>query len=198
MSFFAYLRESIDLKSGIEIQKDKISKYCAYTGKTISKFYIDNDRSAYKYRPNYEKMMKELLDPSNNDEGLICTTLARFGRSTIEVLTDYHRLKGAGKEITFTESNIDSTSIAGKAMLGMLAVFADFERDTIRERLESGKTWAKENGTKSGLPMNRPPIQIDWKKYDEYKAFGLSVPAIAKLFKITKKTMYQKVRERTL
>lgn len=196
MSFFAYLRESVDLETGIEIQREKINRYCTYKGITISKFFVDNDRTAYKFRPNYDKMMKELLEPGNDKEGLICTTLARFGRSTIDVLTDYGKLKTSGKEIIFTDSNIESNTTTGKAMLGMLAVFNDFERDTIRERLESGKLYAQEHGTKSGKPMNRPPIKIDWKKFDEYKGMHLSIPSIAKLFGITKKTMYSKIKNR--
>lgn len=197
MAYFAYLRESIDLKSGIEIQRQKIEAYCKYKNVEISKWFIDNDRSAYKYRPNYDKMMKLLLASTNGEQGVICTTLSRFGRSTIDVLTDYGKLKTANKEIVFTDSNIDSSTIEGKAMLGMLAVFNDFERDTIRERLESGKRYAQENGTKSGLPMNRPPVPIDWKVFDEYRnEKHLSIPSIAKFFGVSKKTMYTKIKAR--
>lgn len=193
--FFAYLRESVDLESGISIQKEKIEKYATFKDIEISKWFIDNDSSAYKYRPNYEKMKLKLLE-STEVSGIICTNLTRFGRDTVGVLTEYANIKKSGKEIVFIDQNIDTTTSSGRAFLGFLAVMADFERDTIRERLLSGLNHARINGTKSGKPMNRPPIEINWKKFDEYREVKLSIPSIAKLFGISKKTLYEKVRER--
>lgn len=191
--YFAYLRESIDLMTGIKIQEEKINKFCGYKGIQISKWFIDNDQTAYKFRPNYDKMMKEILN-SPNVNGLICTHLSRFGRSTAEVLVDHHKLKTAGKELILTENNIDSSTITGKAMLGMLAVFNDFERDTIVERLASGRKYAAIHGTKSGKPLYRPKAVIDWKKVTDFKALGLSIPSIAKLVGVSKKTMYDRIK----
>jgi len=202
--YFAYLRESIDLDTGIQIQKEKIEKYCEYTGKTISKWFIDNDASAYKYRPNYEKMMKELQIANIN--GLICTALTRFGRSTVEILMDYNKIVVEHKkELIFIDSNIDSSTTNGKAMLGMLAVFADWERDTIRERLAGGRKYAEKHGTKSKLPMNRPSIEIDWAEYDEFIKNGASISFICKKVvdkrtgkKISRSAFYKAVKNREI
>lgn len=195
LPYFAYLRESIDLESGISIQKDKIEKYCSYRGIKISKWFIDNDRSAYKYRPQYELMMLEILS-DENVSGIICSSLSRFGRSTAETLTEHNKLKKANKELILVNDNVDSSTIAGKAMLGMLAVFNDFERDTIVERLSGGRVWAKEHGTKSGKPLNRPEIKIDWKKFDEYRKIKLSVPSVAKILGVSKSKLYNAIKAR--
>jgi len=192
--YFAYLRESVDLDTGIKIQREKIEKYCNYKNIKISKWFVDNDQSAYKLRPNYDKMLKGLLT-STEAKGLICTHLSRFGRSTAEVLIDHQKIKTAGKELILTENNIDSTTITGKAMLGMLAVFNDFERDTVVERLLSGRIYAAIHGTKSGKPLHRPKAPIDWKKVIEYRILGLSIPSIAKLVGVSKKTMYDRVKK---
>jgi DNA invertase Pin-like site-specific DNA recombinase len=193
-TFFAYCRESVDLETGINIQKEKILKYCEYTGREISKWFIDNDATAYKYRPYYDKMMKELI--LSDAKGLICTHLFRFGRNTQEVLLEHGKLKSAGKELVFTEHQIDSDTTVGKAMLGMLAVFADFERDTIRERLEGGRKYARIHGTKSGKPMHRPSKQINWKTFDELTTKKLSIPAIAKVLCVSRSKLYQAVNMR--
>ena len=193
--YFAYCRESVDLQTGIEIQKDKINKFCNATGKEVFKWFIDNDASAYKIRPNYEKMMKAISE-TQECKGIVCTSLSRFGRNTSDVLIAHKNLKEQGKELILIDSNIDSNSISGKAMLGMLAVFADFERDTIRDRLESGIKWANIHGTKSGKPTHRPQRVIDWKAFDKYRELGLSIPAIAKLMSISKVALYKKVKER--
>ncbi len=200
--YFAYCRESIDLKTGIEIQKEKINKYCQYKGIIISKWFVDNDASAFKFRPNYDKMMKE-LQSSPLIKGLICTSLMRFGRSTEQVLIDYKTIVRDGKDIIFVDNNIESNTTNGKAMLGMLAVFAEWERDTIRERLQGGREFAKRTKTKSGLPMHRPPIEIDWKEFDEYKKFEASTSFIQKKMvdkrtgkKISKSAFYKAVKNR--
>lgn len=193
MGYFAYCRESIDLKSGIEIQKERIKKYCEYSGKEISKWFIDNNQSAYKQRPQYDLMMKEIMQ--SDSQGIICTHLSRFGRSTDEVLQDYYRIVPT-KELIFTEQTIDTGTTNGKLMLGMLAVFADFERDTIRERLESGKAYARMKGTKSGLPMHRPQLEINWKQVDDLLSKHISIPTIAKIIGVSKKTLYDRIKTR--
>ena len=51
---------------------------------------------------------------------------------------------------------MDTTTPAGKALFGMLGVFAEFERALIRERVCAGLARAREQGTKSGRPIGRP------------------------------------------
>ena len=195
--FFAYCRESVDLESGIEIQKEKIKKYCEYKGIIVDKWFIDNDRSAYKYRPNYDKMFKIL--PGSQVNGIICTHLFRFGRNTSELLKRRDDLKKLGKDIIFTEHQIDTSTTAGKAMFGMMAVFGDFERETLRERLLAGREYAKIHGTKSGKPMHRPSKNINVKIFDEMKDKGLSVPSIAKVLGVSKSKLYIWIKnERTI
>ena len=192
--FFAYLRESVDLDSGIGAQKEKIEKYAEFQNIKILKWYIDNDKSAFKFRPNYDIMMKEL--PDAKVDGIICTKLSRFGRSVTDTLVEHQKVKALGKELIFTHDSIDTSTAAGRMMFGMLAVFNEFEREIIVERLTSGKEYAKTHGTKSGKPMNRPRISIDWRRYAELRTIGISIPAIAKQFRISKNTLYKAVERR--
>jgi len=194
--FFAYCRESINLESGIEIQKELINKYCSLTDKKIIKWFIDNDSSAYEFRPKYDQMMSQILSVQAQVAGIICANLSRFGRSTTETLMAYNNLKNAGKQLILVKENIDGTTPAGKAMLGMLAVFNDFEHDVILERTKAGIEHAKKYGTKSGKPMHRPIKEINWKKFDEYKKMGVSINSIAKILQISRKTLYRRIDER--
>jgi len=195
--FFAYCRESIDLESGIKIQKEKIAKYADFKNIEISMYFIDNDSSAYKYRPQYEKMKESILK-DEKIKGIICTNLTRFGRDTVGVLTEYNEISAAKKEIIFIDQNIDTTTSSGRAFLGFLAVMANFERETIRERLLSGLKFASANGTKSGLPMHRPEKVINWKVYDGFAAKGLRPASIAKLMGVSKSKIYNAIKARVL
>jgi len=52
----------------------------------------------------------------------------------------------------------DLSTPGGKALAHMVAVFAEFEREQIVERVRAGLAAAKRNGTKSGRPIGRPPV----------------------------------------
>ena len=44
----------------------------------------------------------------------------------------------------------------GKAMFTIIAAMAELERNVIRERVQAGIDYARQNGTKSGRPIGRP------------------------------------------
>jgi DNA invertase Pin-like site-specific DNA recombinase len=54
--------------------------------------------------------------------------------------------------VSLTEA-LDLTTPAGRAMAGLLAVFAEFERDILRERVRAGLAHARQNGKKLGRPI---------------------------------------------
>ncbi len=47
---------------------------------------------------------------------------------------------------------LDTTTPSGKALFGMLGVFAEFEREMMRERINSGLDRAREAGRRLGRP----------------------------------------------
>lgn len=179
--YFAYLRESVDLKSGIEIQKEKIKKYCGAYDITIKRWFIDNNASAFKPRSKYIIMMDLILSDENRTSGIICSSLTRYGRKTSEVLVDHERLVEKGKRLILIDMPIDTTTAFGKATLSNMATFGELERNLTVERMFAGKKYAEKHGTKSGMPMHRPTIEINWKEYDKYYKLGLSTNAISKI-----------------
>lgn len=201
--YFAYLRESVDLESGIEIQKEKIKKYCEVYSIKISKWFIENNISAFKHRNEYTKMMNLILSDGNTVDGIICSSLTRYGRRTSEVLADHDRLTDKNKKLILIDTPLDATTAMGRAVLGNMAIFGQLERDLIVERTAAGKEYARRNGTKSGMPMHRPKIEVDWKEYDKYYKLGLSTNAISKIIKdvrtgkpISSGALYNAVRNR--
>jgi DNA invertase Pin-like site-specific DNA recombinase len=80
----------------------------------------------------------------------------RFGRSVrhlIEALEEFRQLKI--DFISLTES-VDTSTAAGRLFFSMIAVFANFERDLISERVKLGLVNARQKGKRLG----RPPIKI--------------------------------------
>lgn len=159
--------------SSIDQQKDAITKYCKAHDYTLDKIYIDSGVSAFKDRPNRDKALQRLLK-DDSIHGIICYDLTRFGRSTSDLLLHINDIQKHDKHFVTVHDVFDINTKTGKLLLTVLSAIADFEAETIRERMESGREYAKLKGTKSGKPMHRPLAKIDWDKVDEFRKLGLS------------------------
>src|ERR1017187_4116229 len=74
----------------------------------------------------------------------------RLGRSVLHLAQFVEDLRGAGVGLFLLKQGIDSETPTGRAMLGMCSVFAELEREIIRERIHSGLARAKAKGKKLG------------------------------------------------
>jgi len=196
-SFVGYVRVSTKTQTkgtSIEYQKEQIQKYCKVHELKLIKIYTDKGISAYKKRPQFEAMTEKLLSDKSLD-GVIVHDLTRFGRSTADLLFQINRLDGNGKLFISIKDNIDISTKTGKLLLGLLSVIADYERETIRERMDAGKEYAKVHGTRSGKPMNRPFAVIDWDKVMELRGYGLSWRKTAKQVGVSCTTLIKRARE---
>ena len=76
---------------------------------------------------------------------------------------------------------LDFSTPAGRALAGMLSVFAAFERDLLRERVRSGLAHAKRHGTRSGKPIGRPATaRVRRTEIRALASQGLSMAEIAR------------------
>ena len=69
--------------------------------------------------------------------------LDRWGRSVTDLLTTLQELEHLGVGFVSLTEALDLTTPAGRAMVGLLAIFSEFERDSkseIARRLEIGRT----------------------------------------------------------
>ncbi len=86
---------------------------------------------------------------------------------------------------------IDTTTSAGRAMFGMLAVFAEFERDLIRERVIAGLRRAKALGKRIG----RPRTQVDRAQILALREAGLSYRVIGSRLRISPALAHRLARQ---
>lgn len=80
--------------------------------------------------------------------------LDRWGRSVTELLATLQELEHLGVGFVSLTEALDLTTPAGRAMAGLLAVFAAFEKDILRERVRAGLAEAKLNGARLGRPKS--------------------------------------------
>jgi DNA invertase Pin-like site-specific DNA recombinase len=79
--------------------------------------------------------------------------LDRWGRSVTDLLATLQELEHLGVGFISLTETLDLTTPAGRAMAGLLAIFAEFEREILRERTRAGLAHARLNGKRLGRPL---------------------------------------------
>ena len=79
--------------------------------------------------------------------------LDRWGRSVADLLATLQELQHLGVGFVSLTEALDLTTPAGRAMAGLLAVFAEFEREILRARVRAGLAHARQNGLTLGRPI---------------------------------------------
>lgn len=130
----------------IEEQKDKLSSYCNIKDWSVYKIYTDGGFSGSNTkRPALEQLIrdakKKLFDT------VLVYKLDRLSRSqkdTLYLIEDVFIKNGI--EFLSLQENFDTSTPFGKAMIGLLSVFAQLEREQIKERMQLGKLGRAKSG----------------------------------------------------
>lgn len=150
----AYVRVSTNEQASegysIAAQTEKLTKYIDALGMSLFKVYTDPGYSgSKKERPALNEMVEDI------ENGLIDTVvvyrldrLARSQRITLYYIEDIF-LKNDVNFISLQE-NFDTGTAFGRAMIGILSVFAQLELDTITERMLSGRIERAKKGLHRG------------------------------------------------
>mgnify|MGYP005997215649 CR=1 FL=1 len=100
-------------------------------------------------RPEFAKLVEKL----ERGDVLIVTKLDRLGRNAMDVRSTIETLAGADVRVVCQQlGGVDLTSPAGKMTMGVIAAVAEFERDLLVERTQSGLDRAKRSGKRLGRP----------------------------------------------
>ncbi|MEH6940809.1 recombinase family protein [Bacillus sp. JJ722] len=131
----------------IESQQERLEAYCKAKNWLIYDTYIDGGFSGSTTdRPDLQRMLRDMKE----FDAVVVYKLDRLSRSqkdTLELIED-HFLKNNVDFVSITET-LDTTTPFGKAMIGILSVFAQLERETIAERMKMGLIKRAENGLRS-------------------------------------------------
>jgi DNA invertase Pin-like site-specific DNA recombinase len=100
------------------------------------------------------QLREKLLEAARRREidVVLVWRLDRWGRSVADLLATLQELEHLGVGFVSLSEALDLTTPAGRAMAGLLAVFAEFEREILRERVRAGLAHARNNGKKLGRP----------------------------------------------
>lgn len=147
---------------------------------------------AAKERPGFTK----LIDRMESGDILVVTKLDRLGRNAMDVRATIEQLSSSGVRVhCLALGGVDLTSPAGKMTMQVIAAVAEFERDLLIERTQSGINRAKAAGKQFG----RPPAlnKAERAAVIERLAAGMNVTEVAREFKTTRQTI-MRIRDATL
>ena len=127
---------------------------------------------------------------------LVVTKLDRLGRNAMDVRATVEALTGLGVRVhCLALGGVDLTSAAGKMTMGVLAAVAEFERDLLIERTQSGLARAKAAGKTLGRPQALAEEHA--RAALERLSKGLTVAAVAKEFDTSRQTI-MRLRDKAL
>jgi putative DNA-invertase from lambdoid prophage Rac len=122
-----------------------------------------------------------LMNKLEAGDVLVVTKLDRLGRNAMDVRSSVERLAGLGVRVhCLALGGADLTSPAGKMTMGVIAAVAEFERDLLIERTQSGLARAKAQGKTLGRPQSLGEAAI--KDVVARLAQGEAVAALAREF----------------
>jgi DNA invertase Pin-like site-specific DNA recombinase len=107
-------------------------------------------------RPALDAMLKAAT--RGEFDTLAAWSVDRLGRSLQHLVGILGDLHATGIGLYLHKQGLDTSTPSGRAMFQMLGVFAEFEREMIRERIAAGIKTARIKGTKSGRPFGRPSV----------------------------------------
>lgn len=126
-------------------------------GWSVTAEYVDHGISGAngrEKRPAFDDLCKAAT--RRQVDIVAAWSVDRLGRSLQDLVGFLNDLHGAGVDLYLHRQGVDTTTPGGKALFQMLGVFAEFEREMIRERVNAGLARAREKGTKSGKAIGRP------------------------------------------
>lgn len=169
-----YTRVSQDSQT-TENQRLELVAVAERNGWEIVAEFTDHGISGAKgrdQRPGYDALMKAV---ARREIDLVATwAVDRLGRSLQNLVGFLTEINAKGVDLYLHQQALDTSTPSGRAMFGMLSVFADFERELIRSRIMAGLA-------RSTKKPGRPALDADKvARIERTLASGLSINATAR------------------
>src|ERR1700675_229932 len=173
-----YARVSTNDQQTLPMQTRALREYAVRRGWTIALQVRDVGSGAVR-----RQAREQLMEAARRREidVVLVWRLDRWGRSVTDLLATLQELEHLGVGFISLTEALDLTTPAGRAMAGLLAIFAEFEREILRERTRAGLAQARQNGKRLGRPATAAVHAAEIRKLHR---IGLSKSEIARRLRI--------------
>ena len=172
-----YLRVSTDGQT-TDNQRRELEAVAKRSGWNVVEVFQDQGISGAKgrdQRPAFDRLCRAAT--RREFDMVAAWSVDRLGRSLQDLVCFLGELHAVKVGLYLHQQGLDTTTPAGRAMFGMLGVFAEFERSLIRERIMAGLSRARARGRTLGRPPVFPGITDAVK---EARAEGKGIRRIAR------------------
>lgn len=145
-----YARVSTNDQQTLPMQLRSLREYAARRGWKVA-VQVREVGSGAAERQAREKLLEAAR--RREIDLVLVWRLDRWGRSVADLLATLQELEHLGVGFVSLTEALDLTTPAGRAMAGLLAIFAEFEREILRERTRAGLVQARQNGKRLGRPI---------------------------------------------
>jgi DNA invertase Pin-like site-specific DNA recombinase len=159
-----------------EMQLRELREYCERRGWAVAAEYVDvgvGVSGAKDSRPQLNKLMADAKQ--RRFDAVLVWKLDRFGRSLKHLVSALGEFEALGVAFVSLRDSFDLTTPAGRLMFNMVASFAEFERDLIRERVKAGIA----NRRAKGFRVGRKPVAVDSTRLRALRSEGRTIREIA-------------------
>src|SRR3984893_13389479 len=145
-----YARVSTHDQQTLPLQMRAMREYAARRGWTIAVQIKEVGSGAAE-----RELREKLLDSARRREidVVLVWRLDRWGRSLVDLVVTLKELAELGVSFVSLNEALDLTTATGRAMAGVLSVFAAFEHEILRERIRAGIAEARLQGKHLGRPV---------------------------------------------
>src|SRR6202035_4234032 len=144
-----YARVSTNDQQTLAMQNRAMREYAIRRGWTIA-LQVREVNSGAARRETREKVLEAAR--RREIDLVLVWRLDRWGRSVTDLLATLQELEHLGVGFVSLTEALDLTTPAGRAMAGLLAIFAAFEREILGERTRASLAHARQNGKRLGRP----------------------------------------------
>src|ERR1700741_4959189 len=144
-----YARVSTNDQQTLAMQNRAMQEYAARRGWMVA-LEVREVNSGVAKREAPEKLLEAAR--RREIDLVLVWRLDRWGRSVTDLLATLQELEHLGVGFVSLTEALDLTTPAGRAMAGLLAIFAEFEREVLQERTRAGLAHARQNGKRLGRP----------------------------------------------
>src|SRR5215813_11146850 len=156
-----YARVSTNDQQTLPMQSRTMREYAARRGWTIA-LQVREVSSGAARREAREKLIEAAR--RREIDVVLVWRLDRWDRSVTDLLATLQELEHLGVGFVSLTEALDLTTPAGRAMAGLLAIFAEFEREILRERTRAGLAHARANGKRLGRPATAAAHAVEIRK----------------------------------
>jgi DNA invertase Pin-like site-specific DNA recombinase len=144
-----YVRVSTEWQT-TDNQLLELQRVAEFSGWKVVGIYRDNGVSGGKgrdQRSEFDRLLKDAT--ARRFDVVMAWSLDRLSRSLRDLVSFLGDMRELGRDLYLHKERIDTTTTAGKLMFQVCGAFAEFERETIRERVLAGLARAKAQGRSS-------------------------------------------------